>query len=137
MVVSPSVGWKVALAVVLGAGIVASAYARAPRRAASGTDLARLVTCALALYALGGIASITHHALLAALVYVSGIAICAFAVWLSRGSDSDDPGWGDEPADEQPPPDPDGIPPMDWAEFERAFQAYAERGPQRQPAGHY
>ena len=135
MVVSPSVGWKVALAIVLGAGIVASAYARAPRRAASGSELGRLVACALTLYAVGGIASITHHPLLAGLVYASGIAICAVAVWLSRGSDSDDPGWGDQPANEQPPPDPDGVSPFDWGEFERAFRGYAARHGARHPAG--
>lgn len=135
MVVSPSVGWKVALAIMLGAGIFASAYAKAPRRAASGTELGRLVACALGLYALGGIASMTHHPLLAGLVYATGIAICALAVWLSRGGDSDDPGWGDHPADEQPPPDPDGVPPFDWTEFERAFRTYADRHSQHEPAG--
>jgi hypothetical protein len=134
MEMSPSVAWKVALAIVLGAGILASAYAKAPRHAASGTRLARLVACALALYGTGAIASITHHPLLAGLMYGSGIAICAIAIWLSRGNDSD-PGWGDQPADEQPPPDPDGVPPMDWGEFERAFRAYAARDRDRDPAG--
>jgi len=136
MVVSPSAAWKVALAVVLGAGIIASAYARAPKRAASGRELARLVVCALMLYAAGGIASITHHPVLAGLVYGTGIATCAFAVWRSRGSDSDDPGWGDQPADQQPPPDPDGVPPFDWGDFERTFRTYAARHGHGQPAGH-
>ncbi len=135
MVVSPSAAWKVALAVVLGAGIIASAYAKAPRRAASGGELARLVICALALYAAGGIASITHHPLLAALVYGTGIATCAFAVWRSRGSDSDGPDWGEDPADQRPPPDPDGLPPFDWGDFERAFRSYAAHHRHGQPAG--
>jgi hypothetical protein len=132
MVVPASDSWKVVLAVVLAVGILASASARAPRRAASRGELGRLVLCALGLYAIGGLASVTHHPVLAGLVYASGIATCAFAAWLSRGTDSDDPpGGGDDPADEQPPPDPDGLSWLDWDEFERAFRSYAER--ERQP----
>ena len=43
MVVPPSDAWKLVLAIVLGAAILLSAYARAPRRAAPGSDLRRLV----------------------------------------------------------------------------------------------
>ena len=134
MLVPPSDSWKVALAVLLGAGIFTSAYARAPRKAVPRGDLGRLVACAIGLYAVGGIASLTHHPVLAGLVYAAGITVCAFAAWLSRGTDSDDPPDWDQPADEQPPPDPDGVPWLDWDEFERAFRAYADRQRQRRPA---
>ena len=124
MMLSPSFAWKLVLAIALGAAIFASAYARAPRRSVPRADLRRMVAGALALYAAGIVASLTHHTALAAVVYAGGIATSAFAAWLSRGSD-----WGggpprDEPVDEQPPPDPDGIPTFDWAAFERDLAAY-------------
>ena len=81
----------------------------------------------MGLYLVGGLASITHHPILAALVYAAGIGVCALAAWLSRGSDSEDPPSGEDPVDEQPPPEPDGVPRFDWGTFERDFQAYAER----------
>jgi hypothetical protein len=135
MVVPPSDAWKLVLAIVLGVGIVLSAFAHAPRRTVPGADLRRLVASALALYAVGGLASLTHHPVLAGLVYAAGIMVCALAAWLSRGSDSEDPpSDGEDPADEQPPPRPDGLPTIDWAAFERDFRSYAcERG--REPAG--
>src|SRR5947209_4378558 len=125
MVVPPSAAWKLVLAIVLGAGIFASAYARAPRRSVPGGDLRRLVLAALALYGVGGIASLTHHPFVAALVYSAGIVVCALAAWLSRGSDSEDPPRGEDPEDEQPPPEPDRIPRFDWAAFERQFRDYS------------
>jgi hypothetical protein len=122
----PSDAWKLVLAIVLGAAIVLSAWGRAPRRAVPRADLRRLVISAIGLYAVGGLASITHHPQLAVFVYASGIVICALAAWLSRGSDSEDPpSDGEDPADEQPPPEPDGVPGFDWAAFERDFRAYA------------
>jgi len=133
MVVPSSDGWKLVLAGVLAAGIVASASARAPRHAPSPGELWRLVVCALGLYALGGLASLNHRPGLAGPVYAAGIATCAFAAWLSRGTDSDGPGGGEEPADEQPPPSPDGVPRFDWDEFERAFRSYADRTREREP----
>jgi hypothetical protein len=133
MVVPPSFAWKLVLAVALAGAILVSACASAPRRAAPPGDLRRLVAAAIVLYVVGAIASLTHHPELAGLVYAAGIAACALAAWLSRGSDSEDPPRGDEPVDEQPPPEPDGLPSLDWAEFERAFRAYAER--ERGPAG--
>jgi hypothetical protein len=133
MVVPASDAWKLALAVLLGAAIFASAYARAPRQAVPRAELGRLVICALALYAIGGLASLTGHGAVAGVVYAAGIGVCAFAAWLSRGTDSDDPPDGDEPADEQPPPDPDAVPRFEWAEFEQAFRAYVDRG--REPTG--
>jgi uncharacterized membrane protein YfcA len=133
MVMPPSDAWKLVLAVVLACGILVSAYAHAPRKAVAGSDLRRLVISALTLYVVGGLASVTGHAALAALVYAAGIVVCALAAWLSRGRDSEDPpDDGDEPLDEQPPPEPDGLR-FDWATFERDFRSFADR--QREPAG--
>jgi hypothetical protein len=126
MVVPPSDAWKLVLAIVLGAAILLSAWGRAPRRPVPRADLRRLVVSAIGLYAVGGLASLTQHPELAAFVYASGIVICALAAWLSRGSDSEDPpSDGEDPADEQPPPEPDGLPRFDWAALERDFRAYA------------
>ena len=126
MVVPPSDAWKLVLAIVLGAAILLSAWGRAPRRSASRADLRRLVVSAIGLYAVGGLASLTDHPELAAFVYASGIIICALAAWLSRGSDSEDPpSDGEDPAEGQPPPDPEGMPRFEWATFERDFRAYA------------
>jgi hypothetical protein len=128
MVVPSSEAWKLVLAIALGAGILLSAYARAPKRAIPGSDLRRLVISALVLYAVGGLASLTRHPVLAGLVYAAGIIICALAAWLSRGGDSEDPPPDcEDPADEQPPPQPDGLPNFDWAAFERDFRAYSGR----------
>jgi hypothetical protein len=127
MIVPPSVAWKLVLAIALGAGIFVSAYARAPRRAVPRTELRRLVAAALVLYAVGVVSSLTHHPVLAGVVYAAGISACALAAWLSRGSDSDWPPRGEESADEEPPPEPDGAPRFDWRTFEREFRTYAER----------
>ncbi len=128
MVMPPSAAWKLLLAITLAAAILLSACAAAPRRAVPGRDLRRLVLSALALYAVGGLASLTHHPVLAGLVYAAGIIVCALAAWLSRGTDSEDPPrGGEDPVDERPPPEPDGLPTLDWNEFERAFRAYSER----------
>lgn len=124
MVLSLSAIWRLAFAVVLCAAIVVSACARAPRQSVPGAELRRLVLCALTLYGIGGLASLTHHAVLAGLVYGAGIMISALAAWLSRGRDEDPPD-GHEPVDEQPPPEPDGVPRFDWSAFERDFRAYA------------
>jgi hypothetical protein len=132
MLLSPSFAWKLVLAVALGAAIVASAYAQAPRRSFPSADLRRLVLAALVLYAVGMVATLSHRGLLAAILYATGIAVSALAAWLSRGSDSGGPPPGDQPADEQPPPDPDGAPQFDWAAFERGFRAYDRR---REPTG--
>jgi hypothetical protein len=126
MVIPPSAAWKLVLAIALVAAIGVSAFGRAPRHAVPGPDLRRLVVAAMILYAVGALAALTHHALLAGLVFATGIAACALAAWLSRGSDSEDPPDGDEPVDEQPPPEPDGLPTFDWTAFEREFRAYSE-----------
>jgi hypothetical protein len=127
MTVSLSVAWKLTLALALAVMIFLSAYADAPRYSVPGADLRRLVAGALMLYAVGGVASLTHHSVLAGLVSAAGIALCALAAWLSRGTDSEDPPPGDAPADEEPPPEPDGMPTVDWAAFERDFCEYSER----------
>jgi hypothetical protein len=136
MPLPPSIAWKLVLVVVLVAGILVSACARAPRRPLPRTELRRLVFAALALYGVGVFASLTHHPLLAGVVYVSGIAACALAAWLSRGIDPEDPpddGGADPPNQGPPPDDPDGMPAFDWAAFERQFRSYANR--RRQPIG--
>jgi hypothetical protein len=129
MVVPPSDAWRLVLAIALAVAIGVSVYARAPRRAVPGSELRRLVTSALCLYGVGGLASLTHHAVLAAFMYAAGIIVCALAAWLSRGTDSEDPPDGEEPEDEQPPPEPDGLPTFDWGRFEEEFRAYSERSP--------
>ena len=137
MAVLLSDGWKLLLAIALGAAILLGAYGTAPRRAVPYSELRRLVISALVLYAVGGVASLTHHTTLAALVYASGIAVCALALWLSRGKDTgeDPPRGGDEPSDQHPPPAPDGAPTFDWAAFELEFRDYARRRRRRrQPA---
>ena len=120
--------WKIALALALGATIVVSAYGHAPRRAVPKGDLRRLMLSALLLYGVGAVASLTDHPILAGLVYAAGIFVCSVALWLSRGTDPEDPPrGGEEPSDERPPPSPDGLPEFDWGEFERGFRAYSER----------
>ena len=133
----PSVAWKLAFAIVLMGAIATSAFARAPRRAADPAELRRLVVCALGLYAIGGVATLTHHSTLAGLVYASGIGVAALAAWLSRGRDQEDPpDGGSEPVDEEPPPSPDGMPWWDWDRFEREFRDYAQRGRSGSVDGH-
>lgn len=129
MIVVPSMAWKLCLAIALVGAILLAAYGTAPRRVVPHAELRRLVLSAIALYAVGGVASLTHHSTLAALVYASGIAVCALALWLSRGRDAgeDPPRGGEEPSDQQPPPAPDGAPTFDWAAFEREFRDYARR----------
>ncbi|MEA2197502.1 MAG: hypothetical protein QOJ25_1553 [Solirubrobacteraceae bacterium] len=119
--------WRLLLAVALVMAIVLSICWAAPERAVPRTDLHRLILTGLGLYSVGGVAALTHHQTLAALVFAAGIFICALAVWLSRGTDSEDPPEGKEPADQPPPPGPDGLPLLDWDDFERAFRAYAAR----------
>ncbi len=123
-----TVAWKLGFAAVLVVAIFASACVRAPRRAAPAAELRRLVVCSLVLYGVGALASLTHHVALAAVVYGAGISVAALAAWLSRGRDQEDPpDDGDQPVDEQPPPEPDGVPRLDWARFEREFREYARR----------
>ena len=135
MFVPSSEAWKLALTIALGVAILMGAWGAAPQRSIPRTELRRLVGSALLLYLVGGIASLAGHATLAAIAYASGISVCALALWLSRGSDADDPPrGGEDPSDEQPPPAPDGLPAFDWEAFERDFRAYS-RSSERTPAG--
>ncbi len=129
MVLSLSVLWRLVFAIALGAAIFASACARAPRRSIPSSELRQLVLCALGLYAVGVLASLTHHGVLAAAVYSVGIVIAALAAWLSRGRDQEDPPDADEPVQPPPPPEPDGMPRLDWETFERDFREYSDRVP--------
>ncbi|HET9103332.1 MAG TPA: hypothetical protein VFN55_08250 [Solirubrobacteraceae bacterium] len=133
MSLSFAAAWRLGLAITFCLAILLSVCARAPRQAVPLSELRRLVGCALILYAVGGVASLTDHPLLADFVYGTGILVSALAAWLSRGQDHGEPPDGDEPGDEQPPPEPDGVPRWDWARFEREFRDYTERR-QRDPA---
>ena len=130
---SPSFAWKLVLAIALGGAIFASARAHPPRRSFPGPDLRRLVVAALLLYAVGLAASLTHHAVMAAGLYATGIGASALAAWLSRGADSEGPSDPEAPAEEPPPPEPDGAPRFDWTAFEREFRSYARRSREREP----
>jgi hypothetical protein len=119
---------KLGLAIGLFAAIATSVLARAPSEPVPVAELRRLVACSLVLYAVGVLAALTRHPLMAALVYGTGVAVAALAAWLSRGRDQEDPpSRGDEPGDAPPPPGPDGIPRLDWPRFERDFREYAQR----------
>ncbi len=119
--------WKLVLALLLVCAMLLSQFSRAPSRSVPGHELRRLVIAAIALYAVGAVASLTHHQLLAALLYAAGISTCTLAAWLSRGRDSEDPPDDEEPSEEQPPPSPDGLPEFDWERFEAAFRADCEQ----------
>ena len=127
MVLSFAAAWRLALAIAFCLAIFLSVCARAPRQSVPSSDLKRLVACALVLYGVGGLASLTHHPVLAGLVYGAGITVSALAAWLSRGQDHGGPPDDDDPADEEPPPQPDGVPRLDWPRFEREFRDYSER----------
>jgi hypothetical protein len=119
--------WRLLIAVVLVMAIVLSVCWAAPQRAVARGDLHRLVLSGLSLYVVGGVAALAHRQTLAGLVFAAGIFTCALAVWLSRGTDSEDPPEDFEPAEQPPPPGPDGLRELDWNEFESAFRAYAAR----------
>jgi uncharacterized membrane protein len=133
MVISLAAAWRVALAIAFCAAIFMSARARPPRQSVPGAELRRLVYCALILYLIGALASLSHHELVAGVVYGAGIMVSALAAWLSRGRDQEDPPDDDEPVDEPPPPEPDGVPRLDWAAFERDFRSYARRQRESSP----
>jgi hypothetical protein len=123
MPAEPSTGWKLILTGTLLVAVCASVLLRAPREPIEGRELWRLVGAAVVLYIVGAAASLAGRGELAGIVYASGILLCALAVWLSRGSSRGDgpdgPGGADPPVDERPPPDPEGLPLLDWDEFER------------------
>lgn len=124
---------RLGLAVAFCIAIFISAFARAPRQSVPSNELRRLVACALILYAVGALASLSHHSIIAGFVYGAGIMTSALAAWLSRGRDQEDPpDDDDDPGGEPPGPEPDGLPSLDWAAFERDFRAYDRR--QREPS---
>jgi hypothetical protein len=114
--------------------VCGSVFYRAPREAIDPRELRRLVGAAVVLYAVGAAASLSHRALLAGVVYGAGILVCSLAVWLSRGSGRDDGpgGFGgddDAPVDDRPPQGPDGLPLLDWDEFDRERVGWERRAP--------
>jgi hypothetical protein len=128
----PSLIWKLALGVALGGAIFLSMFVSAPRRAYPLADLRGMLFGALALYSVGLIASVTHHGVVAAVVYASGITVSSLAAWLSRGIDPRHRSAeaGEDPS-ETPPSGGDDQSPLDWAAFERDFRAYARRNERR------
>jgi hypothetical protein len=129
----PSPGWKFLLTVALLGAICCSVFLQAPRQPIARTDLRRLVFAAVVLYAVGALASISHRGVLAGVVYASGILVCSLAVWLSRGADlddgsDDDPG-SEPPTDEKPSGGPDGLPLIDWDEFDHERARWNEHEP--------
>ncbi len=119
--------WKFTLAVVLAVAVVASACAQAPRQSVPAADLGRLVAGALVLYAVGALAWLSHHSILAGLVFGAGVAVASLAAWLARGHDQEDPPDAVDPVDAPSPTEPDGAPGFDWTSFEREFRLYAAR----------
>src|ERR1700753_2964185 len=103
MFVAPADSWKLVLAVTLFGAVLASARMRPPRQAVPTSELRRLVLGALALYGVGLAASLTHHILIAVILYSCGIAVSALAAWLSRAESGREPPPGEEPADVPPP----------------------------------
>lgn len=131
MLVAPADSWKLVLAVALFGTVLASAWARPPRRAVPGPELGRLVLGAIALYGAGLLASLTRHPVFAVVLYAFGVAISALAAWLSRAVDTrGDTPPGEAPSPEEPPPpSPDGAPRFDWPAFERELAEYERRTP--------
>ena len=127
MFIPPADSWKFVLAVALFATVVASARIRPPGQAVPAVELRRLVLGALALYGVGLAASLTHHILLAVVLYSCGTAVSALAAWLSRADSGREPPPDEDPADEPPPPAPDDAPQFDWSRFERDFEDYTRR----------
>jgi hypothetical protein len=129
VVVDSAHSWKLVLAVILLGAILGGICARPPRHSVARVELRRLVLAAVALYAVGLLASLAGRGELAGLVYAAGIMICSLAVWLSRGMDADDPPSDGHGGDESPIDDgPPGFPVLDWDEFERELRSYADRG---------
>jgi hypothetical protein len=126
--VAPTFLWKLALAIVLACAIIASASAKAPRKPLPRGDLRWLLLGALTLYVVGFVALLKHHGQLEILLFAAGIVTSTLAAWLSRGSDSgSNPPRGEDPFDDPTPPDGDGAPRFDWAQFERDLSAYSAR----------
>lgn len=115
---------RVLLALTLVAAIALSQLARAPAQPVTRSELRRLLAAALSLYAVGVLAALTHHPVLAGIVYAGGITTCALAAWLSRAPGSEEPPRGGGPDDDVPPPE---HPEFDWERFEAEFRRLADR----------
>jgi hypothetical protein len=124
MPVLPQDWWKLAVVVALTGAIVAITRATRSRRAPS---TSRLIGFALALYAVGAAAWLTHHVVVACALYAAGIASAATAVWRTRGGEADDPPDFEDWDGELPPDDPDGELRIDWDAFERDLRVYESR----------
>ncbi len=130
---APTLVWKLVLGLALGGAVFLSVLIRPPRRGFPREDLRGMVLGALALYLVGGIASLTHHGVMSALLYAAGIALSAFAAWLSRGSDQRrrGPDGESDPSEPPAPERPGDHPLLDWSAFESQFRAYARRHERR------
>lgn len=126
MFVPPADAWKLVLAVALFGAVLASARVKPPRQPVPPIELRRLVLGAIALYGVGLAASLTHHVLMAVILYSCGIGVSALAAWLSRADAGTDPPPSEEAVDE-PPRAPDGAPSFDWRQFERELEDYSRR----------
>lgn len=131
MFASLSQSWKLALTILLMLAIFGSVLLRAPRTPVARLELQYLLGAAILLYAIGAVASLSHRAVLAGIVYAFGILVCSLAVWLSRGSNR---GRGFEGGEDgspvhDPPPGGDGVPPIDWDAFERELAELSRREP--------
>jgi hypothetical protein len=105
---------------VLLAGILlAGVTARPPRTPVTPRELIRFVAAGLVLYLVGGAALLAHRTGLAGVGFGAGLALCALALWLSRGGTPptrDDDGGPEPPAYPTPPVD------FDWSYYEDQVQ---------------
>jgi hypothetical protein len=105
--------------------IVIIASARAARVHVPTPGLRLLLIAVLTLYAIGAAAIVDGQLTPGVAAFVAGVFTCAFAAWLSRGTDQDDPPSGGGPFDGPPPRRPDGPPEIDWDRFERELREWA------------
>ena len=124
MLAAAAHSWKLLVTLVLIGIILLSLCVRPPADPVDSRHLRTLVVVGALLYVAGAAMSLTRRSDAAAAIYAVGILTCSAAVWLSRGLRRDDGSEGDDggvgPEDEgRPPPDPDGLPEIDWDERER------------------
>jgi hypothetical protein len=114
--------WKLIPTVLLGAILIAGLTARPPRTPVTPAELIRLVLSIVGLYLAGGGALLAHRTGLAAVAFGAGLALCALAVWWSRGGTPpprQDDGERDVPVGPVGPPDP--VSPVEPVEFDWSF----------------
>ena len=128
---SPGLILRCVAALALVVLVAYSAWGRAPRRAAAPRDLRRLVAAAVALYAVGVLAVLSHRPVPAIAAFGGGVGAASLAAWLSRGADPDGGddhgggGGGRPPLDRTPPPDRGGTPVTDWTRFDRERERWS------------